>query len=146
MKKKVVTFAVFILSFAAGVVLAQAQSREAQAKLIQQGLLEAATMQETRPTQDPAIYSSDPYTKEAYTAAKEIPGILDKIFCYCYCALNPQFKHKSLLTCYVDDHGAKCGICMREAVVTKQLAAQGKKPEEIAKIFADYYTGPQHQH
>jgi hypothetical protein len=144
MKKKAVTFVVFILSFAAGLVLAQAQSRETQAKLFQQNLLEATTMQETRHTQDPAIYS-DPYIKEAYTAAKEIPGALDKVFCYCYCALNPQFKHKSLLTCYVDDHGSKCGICLREAVVTKQLTAQGKKPEEIAKTFADYYMAqPQH--
>jgi hypothetical protein len=143
-KKKVATFAVFILSFAAGIALAQAQSREIQAKLFQQSLLEAATRQETRPTLDPAVYP-DPYVQEAYTAAREIPGTLDKIFCYCYCALNPQFKHKSLLTCYVDDHGAKCGICMREAVVAKQLTAQGKKPEEIAKIFADYYaTQPQH--
>lgn len=142
MRKKVVTFVVFILSFAAGIALAQAQSRAMQAKIIQQHLLEAATRQETRPTQDPAMYS-DPYVKEAYTVAKEIPGILDKIFCYCYCALDHQ--HKSLLSCYADDHGAKCGICMREAVVTKQLTAQGKKPEEIAKIFADYYaTQPQH--
>lgn len=144
MKKKAVTFVVFILSFAAGIVLAQAQSREMQAKLFQQNLLEATTRQETRPTQDPAMYT-DPYIKEAYAVAREIPGTLDKIFCYCYCALNPQFKHKSLLTCYVDDHGAKCGICMREAVVTKQLTAQGKKPGEIAKIFADYYANqPQH--
>lgn len=144
MKKRAVTFVVFILSFAAGIVLAQAQSREAQAKLFQQNLLEATARQETRPTQDPAIYT-DPYIKEAYTAAREIPGTLDKIFCYCYCALNPQFKHKSLLTCYVDDHGSKCGICMREAVVSKQLTAQGKKPEEIAKIFADHYANqPQH--
>lgn len=145
MKRRAVTFAVFILSFAAGIVLAQAQSREMQAKLFQQNLLEATARQETRPTLDPAIYT-DPYIKEAYTIAREIPGALDKIFCYCYCALNPQFKHKSLLTCYVDDHGAKCGICMRQAVVTKQLTAQGKKPEEIAKIFADYYATQQHQH
>jgi hypothetical protein len=145
MKKKVVTLAVFIFSFAAGIVLAQAQSREMQAKFSQQGLLEATSRQETRPTQDPATYT-DPYTVEAYTAAREIPGALDKVFCYCYCALNEKFKHKSLLTCYVDDHGAKCGICMREAVVTKQLTAQGKKPEEIAKIFADYYLNQSQQH
>ena len=143
MQKKAVTFAVFILSFAAGIALAQAQSRAMQAKFIQQHLLEATTRQETRPTQDPAIFS-DPYIKEAYAVAREIPGTLDKIFCYCYCALDHQ--HKSLLTCYVDDHGSKCGICMREAVVTKQLTAQGKKPEEIAKIFADYYTAQQPQH
>ncbi len=144
MKKKIAALAVFVLLIAAGFVVAE--SRELQAKLFQQNLLEATTRQETRPTQDPLLYANDPYIKEAYTIAREIPGVLDKIFCYCYCALNPQSKHKSLLTCYVDDHSSKCGTCLREAVVAKQLTAQGKKPEEIAKIFADYYATQQHQH
>lgn len=142
MKKKIAVLAIFVLLIAAGFVLAE--SRKLQAQLFQQNLLEATTRQETRPTQDPLLYANDPYIKEAYTIAREIPGVLDKLFCYCYCALD--HKHKSLLTCYVDDHSAKCGICLREAVVAKQLTAQGKKPEEIAKIFADYYATQQHQH
>lgn len=134
--------AVFVLLIASGFVLAE--SREQQAQVFQQKLLKATTRQETRPTQDPLLYANDPYIKEAYSIAKEIPDVLDKMFCYCYCALD--HKHKSLLSCYVDDHSSKCGTCLREAVVAKQLTVQGKKPEEIAKIFADHYTAQQSRH
>lgn len=144
MSKKVAAMAVFILFAAAGYVMAE--SAESQAKRFQQDLLSSTTQHETRPTQDPNIYAHDPMIKEAYQIAKEIPGALDKIFCYCYCETNPKFKHKSLLTCYVDDHAAKCGTCMREAIVTKQLLKQGKKIEEIAKTFEDYYTAQPHNH
>ncbi len=58
---------------------------------------------ETRPIMDPDQFTG--MTKEAYAAAKEAPEILDKIYCYCYCD-DPPFNHKSLLSCFVDYHGA----------------------------------------
>jgi hypothetical protein len=60
---------------------------------------------ETRATLDPASFS-DPTVKEAYRIAKEIPWVLDSIYCYCMCEESPAFKHKSLLSCYVDNHAA----------------------------------------
>lgn len=59
---------------------------------------------EMRATLNPDLFS-DPIIKRAYQVAKEIPWILDSIFCYCYCE-DPPFMHKSLLSCYVDDHAA----------------------------------------
>lgn len=61
---------------------------------------------ENRQTLDPALFS-DPEIKKAYTAAKKIPWVLDSIYCYCKCKESPVFKHKSLLTCYVDDHASQ---------------------------------------
>lgn len=61
---------------------------------------------EIRQTLDPSIFK-DPMIREAYRAAKEIPWVLDSIYCYCFCKESPVFKHKSLLTCYVDDHAAR---------------------------------------
>lgn len=61
---------------------------------------------EKRPTLDPNIFSDNAMIKKAYQVAKEIPWILDSIYCYCFCEESPAFKHKSLLSCYVDNHSA----------------------------------------
>lgn len=60
---------------------------------------------ETRATVDPSVYK-DARVKKAYQVAKEIPWVLDSIYCYCFCEESPVFKHKSLLSCYVDNHAA----------------------------------------
>ncbi|GER92471.1 hypothetical protein A45J_0187 [hot springs metagenome] len=60
---------------------------------------------ETRATLDPNLFT-DARTKRAYQIAKEIPWVLDSIYCYCMCEESPVFKHKSLLSCYVDNHAA----------------------------------------
>ena len=58
---------------------------------------------ETRPVIDPRQFTG--MTRDAYAAAMEVPEIIDKIYCYCYCD-DPPFNHKSLLSCFVDYHGA----------------------------------------
>lgn len=60
---------------------------------------------ETRETLDPGNFAN-PYVSKAYQTAKEIPWVLDSIYCYCYCAESPVFRHKSLLSCYVDNHAS----------------------------------------
>jgi hypothetical protein len=60
---------------------------------------------ETRATLDPAGFS-DPHVKQAYQIAREIPWVLDSIYCYCKCEESPAFRHKSLLSCYVDNHAS----------------------------------------
>jgi hypothetical protein len=61
---------------------------------------------ETRVTLDPNIFSDDARIKKAYQVAEDIPWVLDSIYCYCFCEESPIFKHKSLLSCYVDNHAA----------------------------------------
>lgn len=58
---------------------------------------------ETKPVLDPKQFT-DPRVRKAYQIAKDIPWVLDSIHCFCYCKENPLFKHKSLLSCYVDKH------------------------------------------
>ncbi len=60
---------------------------------------------EARATLDPNLFN-DPEVRRAYQAAKEIPWVLDSIYCYCRCAESPVFRHKSLLSCYVDTHAS----------------------------------------
>jgi len=60
---------------------------------------------ETRATLDPGQFN-DARVKAAYRVAKEIPWVLDSIHCFCMCKESPAFRHKSLLSCYVDNHAA----------------------------------------
>lgn len=82
---------------------------------------------ETRQTLSPDQFTGE--TARAYTIAKEIPEVLDSLYCYCDC--EKHFNHKSLLTCYVDEHASHCDICMDEAFMAYELHRQGK---DVASI------------
>lgn len=60
---------------------------------------------EKRATLDPKLFD-DARIRMAYQAAREMPWVLDSIYCYCACKESPAFGHKSLLSCYVDNHAA----------------------------------------
>ncbi|NOZ03495.1 MAG: hypothetical protein GXO92_02680 [FCB group bacterium] len=84
---------------------------------------------EKRPTLAPRLFPGN--VARAYEVAREIPEILDKIYCYCECQEN--IGHKSLLTCFVDRHGSRCGICLNEALIAYDLYKKGDPVEDIVK-------------
>jgi hypothetical protein len=57
---------------------------------------------ETRPTLDPARFVGK--AAVAHQVAREIPDVLDQLYCYCGC--DKLAGHKSLLSCYTDGHAA----------------------------------------
>ena len=57
---------------------------------------------ESRPTLDPALFMGK--ARAAHTVAREIPDVLDQLYCYCEC--DKHAGHKSLLSCYTDGHAA----------------------------------------
>jgi len=63
---------------------------------------ENINLQENRPTLSPAMFSGK--VRQAYEIAREIPEVLDQLYCYCRCREN--FGHKNLLSCYVDTHAS----------------------------------------
>jgi len=63
---------------------------------------ENINLQEDRPTLSPARFSGK--VRRAYEIAREIPEVLDQLYCYCRCREN--FGHKNLLSCYVDTHAS----------------------------------------
>ncbi len=76
----------------------------------------------------------------AYQYAAEIPQVVDSLYCYCKCKENPNFKHKTLLTCYTNDHGANCDICMNEVEMAYDMTKQGKSPKEITAEVDKFYA------
>src|SRR5688572_28894275 len=54
-------------------------------------------------------------TRTAYQVVAEIPKTIAQLPCYCHC--DESFGHKSLHTCFVDDHAAHCAVCVDEALL-----------------------------
>jgi hypothetical protein len=68
--------------------------------------------------------------KDAYDAARQIPEILDGIYCHCDCA-DRHSDLRSLLSCYETDMPMSCGVCSGEARTALRLYKQGKTLAEI---------------
>ncbi|HVF55512.1 MAG TPA: CYCXC family (seleno)protein [Pyrinomonadaceae bacterium] len=76
----------------------------------------------------------------AYQMVKEIPQTIAQLPCYCHC--DEGFGHKSLHSCFVDDHAAHCAVCVDEAVMAYNLQKEGKlKPEQIRERIIAHYGG-----
>nr|ALS89529.1 protein of unknown function with PCYCGC motif protein [uncultured bacterium] len=79
-------------------------------------------------------------TREAYQAAKEIPQTLSQLPCYCHC--DRGMGHKSLHSCFEDDHAAHCATCIDEALVAYRLQKdQQLSPKEIRERIIAAYSG-----
>lgn len=74
-----------------------------------------------------------PGAAEAYAVARQIPQVLDGLYCHCECA--EHLGHRSLLTCFTVDHGAQCDICMGEAMLAGQMTAAGNSLDQIRKAI-----------
>jgi hypothetical protein len=70
----------------------------------------------------------------AYQTARDHPDLIDKFYCYCRCREN--HGHKTLLTCFTNDHGANCDICIHEALTAKRMTDEGKSIGNIQAFFA----------
>jgi hypothetical protein len=72
-----------------------------------------STCLERAPLLDPSRFAKgfDPQVKLAYEAARRYPDTIDRIHCFCECKESAREHHKTLLTCFTNEHAAGCGIC-----------------------------------
>jgi hypothetical protein len=81
-------------------------------------------------------------TREAYKAAQEIPQTIAQLPCYCHCDIG--FGHKSLHSCFEDDHGAHCAVCVNEALLAYRMEKQmGLTPAQIRERIVAQYAARQ---
>ena len=79
-------------------------------------------------------------TRMAYAAVKEIPQTIAQLPCYCHCDEN--FGHKSLQTCFTDDHAAHCAVCVEEALLAYKLQKEERlTPAQIRERIIAQYGG-----
>ncbi|MBX7062913.1 MAG: PCYCGC domain-containing protein [Pyrinomonadaceae bacterium] len=98
-----------------------------------QGETSLATL---KPTLDPAMFQGQ--VRAAYEVVKKIPKTIAQLPCYCHC--DRSVGHKSLHSCFEDDHAANCGICMNSALKAYKLEKEQKmSPEQIrAELIKEY--------
>ena len=83
--------------------------------------------------------------REAYEVAKKIPETLAQLPCYCEC--DKAFGHKSLHTCFENDHASSCAVCVDEALLAYQLQKNQKlTPEQVRDKIIEKYSAAEHQH
>ena len=76
-----------------------------------------------------------------YDKVRQIPQIVDGIYCHCGCAILPGYR--SLLTCYEEKGMARgCQICQGQGNLAFRLHRAGKSLDQIrAAIDARYGDG-----
>lgn len=100
---------------------------------------DAATLKNLGPTLSPEKFFGQ--QKAAYEAVKEIPRTIAQLPCYCHC--DKGFGHKSLHSCFEDDHAAHCAVCVDEALLAYRLEKEEKlKPEQIRERIIAHYSAP----
>lgn len=89
------------------------------------------------PTLDPDRFTG--LTRDAYRAVKQIPLTIAQLPCYCHC--DEGFGHKSLYSCFQDDHAAHCAVCVNEALLALRLQKDEKlTPEQIRERIVQQYS------
>jgi hypothetical protein len=103
---------------------------------------------------DPKLFTdTTKYEREvapAYEVARKYPATLDRLHCFCECQESMTHRHKTLLTCFTTDHAAGCGICIREALLAKELKEKGMPDDQIENavesVFRTDGHRPTHNH
>jgi hypothetical protein len=93
---------------------------------------------ENRPTLSPAKFTGN--VARAYNIAKQNPILLDSMYCYCNC--KETIGHKSLLSCYADNHAVSCDICQDQAFFAFSQYQTGMEIIKIRKAMDKKFWRP----
>ncbi|MGQ0760827.1 MAG: CYCXC family (seleno)protein [Acidobacteriota bacterium] len=155
MKRKTiwVTIGVVVVALAA-FALTRRQERPAQTERATHSAAHPSTPTSSAETKSvPAYYQTEPAAsslaptlapekftgkaQEAYRVVREKPQLIAQLPCYCYC--DRGFGHKSLHSCFVDDHAAHCAVCVDEALLAYNLQKRGLSPQQIRGQIIEQY-------
>ena len=88
------------------------------------------------PTLEPARFTG--LVREAYSAVREIPQTIAQMPCYCHC--DRGMGHKSLYSCFEDDHASHCAVCVNEALLALKLEKEQKlTPAQIRDRIVEQF-------
>ena len=83
-------------------------------------------------------------TRDAYRAVREIPVTIAQMPCYCHC--DRGMGHKSLYSCFEDDHAAHCAVCVNEALLALKLDKEGMSAPQIRDRINETFGDHGHGH
>ena len=81
-------------------------------------------------------------TRQAYEIAGKIPLTLSQLPCYCHC--DETVGHKSLYSCFEDEHASSCAVCVDEALLAYRLEKSGKTAAQIREQIIVQYSTASH--
>lgn len=88
------------------------------------------------PTLEPERFTG--LVREAYRAVRESPQTIAQMPCYCHC--DRGMGHKSLYSCFEDDHASHCAVCVNEALLAHKLDKEGKlTPAQIRDRIVEQF-------
>jgi hypothetical protein len=93
-----------------------------EAKVVPAYLTTPPTPSSLGPTLAPEQFTG--LTRDAYRAAREIPVTIAQMPCYCHC--DRGMGHKSLYSCFEDDHASHCAVCVNEVLLALKLEKEEK--------------------
>ena len=89
-----------------------------------------------RPTLEPEQFTG--LVRDAYRAVREVPQTIAQMPCYCHC--DRGMGHKSLYSCFEDDHASHCAVCVNEALLTLKLEKEQKlTPAQIRDRIVEQF-------
>jgi hypothetical protein len=113
------------------------ENTPSEAKPIPAFLTVAPSKGSLAPTLDPEKFTGP--TRDAYLAVRAIPTTIAQLPCYCHC--DKGFGHKSLYSCFEDDHAAHCAVCVNEALLALRLERDKKMtPAQIRETIIAQYS------
>ena len=135
-----------VLAF--GVIAASPAKKPAPKKALATAATACPGCSEKGQVLDPNLFADnrfEPEVKPAYEAARQIPATLDRLHCFCECKESMTHRHKSLLTCFTSNHAAGCGICIREALLAKELKDKGIPDDQIENTVESIFKTDGHR-
>ena len=106
------------------------------AKTVPAFFAQAPSKSSLGPTLEPAQFTG--LVRDAYSAVRQIPQTIAQMPCYCHC--DRGMGHKSLYSCFEDDHASHCAVCVNEALLTLKLEKQKLKPAQIRDRIVEEYA------
>jgi len=151
MKKKVFFLVLGAFAIAVGLIIVAQRYRTPTERSSTSAVTPPSSEPEDSTKRVPAHYTSPPVTlkptlapeqfkgatRDAYRVVKEVPETIAQMPCYCHC--DRGFGHKSLHSCFEDDHAAHCAVCVDEALLAYRLQKEGFSAAQIrARIIAQF--------
>jgi Protein of unknown function with PCYCGC motif len=85
----------------------------------------------------PADHFKDPEVRRNYDMAREIPEVLDGLYCHCDC--TKSMHHRSLLSCFESEQPSGCGTCQHEMRLAYKLHSEGKTLDDIRRAVDEKF-------
>ena len=120
----------------------QAHHSPSHSNSTQPSAMRVPAFYETAPASLPPTLAPERFTgktQAAYRAVREIPKTIAQLPCYCFC--DEAHGHKSLHSCYEDEHAGSCAVCVDEVLLAYRLEKEKHlSPSQIRKVIIDTYS------